>query len=34
MKAFYIKYCKNLNKVIKEAKKRHYSRLKAKSDNK
>jgi hypothetical protein len=28
---FYIKYCKILNNVIKEAKKQHYSRLIAKS---
>jgi hypothetical protein len=34
IKAFYIKYCKILNKVIKEAKKQHYSRLVTKSDNK
>jgi hypothetical protein len=33
-RAFYIKYCKILNNVIKEAKKQHYSRLIAKSDNK
>jgi hypothetical protein len=33
-KAFLVKYCKILNKVIKEAKKQHYSRLTAKSDNK
>jgi hypothetical protein len=33
-KAFYVKYCKILNKVIKEAKKQHYNRLAAKSDNK
>jgi trehalose/maltose hydrolase-like predicted phosphorylase len=30
-RAFYIKYCKILNNVIKEAKKQHYSRLIAKS---
>jgi len=30
----YIKYCKTLRKVIKEAKKQHYSRLTAKSNNK
>jgi hypothetical protein len=34
IKAFYIKYCKILNKVIEEAKKQHYNRLTAKSDNK
>jgi hypothetical protein len=33
-RAFYIKYCKILNNVIKEAKKQHYCRLIAKSDNK
>jgi hypothetical protein len=33
-RAFYIKYCKILNNVIKEAKKQHYSRLIAKQDNK
>jgi hypothetical protein len=33
-RAFYIKYCKILNNVIKEAKKQHYSRLITKSDNK
>jgi hypothetical protein len=33
-RAFYIKYCKILNNVIKEAKKQHYCRLMAKSDNK
>jgi hypothetical protein len=33
-KAFYVTYCKILNKVIKEAKKYHYSRLREKSDNK
>jgi len=39
-KAHYIKYCKVVQKkkkerkkVIKEAKKQHYSRLKAKSNN-
>jgi hypothetical protein len=31
---FYIKYCKIINNVIKEAKKQHYYRLIAKSDNK
>jgi hypothetical protein len=30
----FIKYCKILNNVINEAKKQHYSRLTAKSDNK
>jgi hypothetical protein len=33
-RAFYIKYYKILNNVIKEAKMEHYSRLIAKSDNK
>jgi hypothetical protein len=33
-RAFYIKYYKILNNVIKEAKKQHYCRLIAKSDNK
>ena len=33
-KPHYIKYCKILRKVIKEAKKQHYSRLKAKSNTK
>jgi hypothetical protein len=33
MKAFYIKYCKILNKVIQTSKKQHYNRLIAKSDN-
>jgi hypothetical protein len=33
-RAFYIKYCKILNNVIKEAKKQHYCRLIVKSDNK
>jgi hypothetical protein len=33
-RAFYIKYCEILNNFIKEAKKQHYSRLIAKSDNK
>jgi hypothetical protein len=33
-RAFYIKYCKILNNVTKKAKKQHYSRLIAKSDNK
>jgi hypothetical protein len=33
-RAFYIKYCKIVNNVIKEAKKQHYSRLIVKSDNK
>ena len=32
-KAHYIKYCKILGKLIKEAKKQHYFTLKAKSDN-
>jgi hypothetical protein len=31
---FYVKYCKILRDVIKQAKKQHYSRLIAKSDNK
>jgi hypothetical protein len=34
IKAFYIKYCKILNKVTQEAKKQHYNRLIAKSDDK
>jgi hypothetical protein len=34
IKAFCIKCCKILSKVTKEAKKEHYSRLTAKSDNK
>jgi hypothetical protein len=34
IKAFYIKYCKILNKVIQHAKRQHYNRLIAKSDNK
>jgi hypothetical protein len=33
-RAFYIKCCKILKNVIKEANKQHYSRLIAKSDNK
>jgi hypothetical protein len=33
VKAFYIKYCKILNKVIQQAKRQHYNRLIAKSDN-
>jgi hypothetical protein len=33
-RAFYIKYCKIPNNVIKKAKKQHYSRLIAKSNNK
>jgi hypothetical protein len=32
--AHYIKYCRFLRKVMKEAKKQHYSRLIAKSNNK
>lgn len=28
--AFYVKYCKILNEVIKQAKKQHYNRLIAK----
>jgi hypothetical protein len=32
-RAFYIKYRKILNNVIKVAKKQHYSRLRAKSDD-
>jgi hypothetical protein len=34
IKAFYIKYCKRLNKVIQVAEKQHYNRLITKSDNK
>jgi hypothetical protein len=34
IKAFYIRYCKILNKVIQRAKRQHYNRLIAKSDNK
>jgi hypothetical protein len=34
IKTFCIKYCKILNKVIQQAKRQHYSRLVAKSDNK
>jgi hypothetical protein len=34
IKAFYIKYCKILNKVIQQAKRQHYNRLIAKSDSK
>jgi hypothetical protein len=30
--AFYIKYCKILNNVIKEAKKQHYSRSSSSSE--
>jgi hypothetical protein len=33
-RAVYIKYCKILNNVIKEAKKQNYCRLIAKSDKK
>jgi hypothetical protein len=33
-RAFYIKYCKTLNNVTKEAKKQHNSTLTAKSNNK
>jgi hypothetical protein len=33
IKAFYIMYCKILNKVIQQAKKQHYHRLTAESDN-
>jgi hypothetical protein len=33
-KAYYSKYCKILNNIIKETKKQHYIRLIAKSDNK
>jgi hypothetical protein len=33
-RAFYIKYCKIVNRVIKEARKQHYCRLIAKSDSK
>jgi len=34
IKAFYMKWCKILNKVIQEAKKQHYNRLIAKSNYK
>jgi hypothetical protein len=34
MRAYYIKYCKILNRVIKVAKRQHYCGLIAKSDNK
>jgi hypothetical protein len=34
IRAFYIKYCKIMNNVIKEVIKQHYSRLITKSDNK
>ncbi|PNF23822.1 hypothetical protein B7P43_G15913 [Cryptotermes secundus] len=34
IRVFYVKYCKILRNVIKEAKKQHYRRLIAKSDNK
>jgi len=33
-KVHYIKYCKNLRKVIQEAMKQHYSRLIAKPNDK
>jgi hypothetical protein len=33
-RAYYNKYCKILSRVIKEAKRQHYCRLIAKSDNK
>jgi hypothetical protein len=33
-RAFYVKYCKILNKVRKEAKKQHNIRLRAKSNDK
>jgi hypothetical protein len=33
MRAYYIKYCKILSTVIKEARRQHYCRLIAKSDN-
>jgi hypothetical protein len=33
MRAYYIKYCKILSRVIKEAKRQHYCRPIAKSDN-
>jgi hypothetical protein len=33
MRAYYIKYCKIPKRVIKEAKRQRYCRLKAKSDN-
>jgi hypothetical protein len=34
LRAYYNKYCKILSRVIKEAKRQHYCRLIAKSDNK
>jgi hypothetical protein len=34
VKAFYIKYCKILNKVTQQAKRQHCNRLIAKPDNK
>jgi hypothetical protein len=34
MRAYYIKYCKILDRVIKETKKKYYCRLIAKSNNK
>jgi hypothetical protein len=34
MRTYYNKYCKILGRVIKEAKRQHYCRLIAKSDNK
>jgi hypothetical protein len=33
MTAFYVKYCKIPSRVMKEAKRHHYCRLLAKSDN-
>jgi hypothetical protein len=33
MRTYYNKYCKILSRVIKEAKRQHYCRLIAKSDN-
>jgi hypothetical protein len=34
IKAFYIRYCKILNKVIQQAKRQHYNTLIAKTDDK
>jgi hypothetical protein len=34
MRIYYNKYCKILSRVIKEPKRQHYCRLRAKSDNK
>jgi hypothetical protein len=33
MRAYYIKCCKILSRVVEEAKRQHYHRLIAKSDN-